>query len=305
MNDSLRNFHNSVDSVDRVVRQANLELMSNMSNSDVRRRFNFVSCSSLVLLSGMFESFFRDVARDYISLLCQRRVDFYMLSKHVKKTHLKEGGILVGHVANSNPKYSWIESSPDNITHRLNSVYSDRTNYLLVWEAFANTGSNPGAEATEKFLQCLGVARVRQKLNEKLQADTNSNNGYSSVVKVKLDSLMKMRNECAHTGRIIEMPTYQVIRDYCEMLKNISKAMIEILYENLNQTPILDLNTACAKDLMRVPGIGKHLARKIVLLRDSGLDRRFDHISQLKQINGVGDVLFDRISPFLTIASDS
>lgn len=57
--------------------------------------------------------------------------------------------------------------------------------------------------------------------------------------------------------------------------------------------PRLDLNTATARELESLPGIGPVLAARIVEYRR--LNGRFASLEDLKKVSGVGDRLLDRI----------
>lgn len=56
--------------------------------------------------------------------------------------------------------------------------------------------------------------------------------------------------------------------------------------------PLLDINTASADDLMRLPGVGPLLARRIVEERES---KSFSSIDDLMRVAGIGPKTFERI----------
>lgn len=65
------------------------------------------------------------------------------------------------------------------------------------------------------------------------------------------------------------------------------------------QTPAVNVNTATAADLERLPGIGPVLARRIVEHREAkGLFRRLDDLLEVK---GIGPKLFRRLEPLLRL----
>jgi competence protein ComEA len=64
-------------------------------------------------------------------------------------------------------------------------------------------------------------------------------------------------------------------------------------------SPAVNVNTATAADLERLPGVGPVLARRIVEFRDAkGLFRRLE---DLQEVEGVGPKLYRRIQPFLRL----
>ena len=63
----------------------------------------------------------------------------------------------------------------------------------------------------------------------------------------------------------------------------------------------IDLNNASLEDLMRLPGIGEKLARRIKEYKD--LNGPFHTIDSVMEINGVGLKLFNKIQPYITVES--
>ena len=62
----------------------------------------------------------------------------------------------------------------------------------------------------------------------------------------------------------------------------------------------LDLNEAGADDLLRLPGIGAGLARRIIATRET--DGRFASVDDLRRVRGVGRVKLQRLRPLVTVA---
>ncbi|MCS7260851.1 MAG: ComEA family DNA-binding protein [Anaerolineae bacterium] len=62
----------------------------------------------------------------------------------------------------------------------------------------------------------------------------------------------------------------------------------------------LDINTATAEELTTLPGIGPALAERIVAWREA--HGPFTDIAEIKQVPGIGDAIFARIQPYITVA---
>ena len=63
----------------------------------------------------------------------------------------------------------------------------------------------------------------------------------------------------------------------------------------------IDINLASAEELMRLPGIGPKMARRIVAHRDSR--GGFETAEDLKEVRGVGDKTVERLRPLIKIDS--
>jgi competence protein ComEA len=64
-------------------------------------------------------------------------------------------------------------------------------------------------------------------------------------------------------------------------------------------TPSININTAPAAELERLPGIGRGLAARIVSYREQyGSFRRAEH---LIMVRGIGERRFRRLRPFITV----
>lgn len=62
----------------------------------------------------------------------------------------------------------------------------------------------------------------------------------------------------------------------------------------------LNINTATAEELTSLPGIGPALAERIVTWRET--HGPFTHVTDIKQVPGIGDAIFARIQPYITVA---
>jgi competence protein ComEA len=60
----------------------------------------------------------------------------------------------------------------------------------------------------------------------------------------------------------------------------------------------LDLNAASAEQLTRLPGIGPRRAADIVAQRET---RRFERVSDLLRVRGIGRRTYIKLKPYLTV----
>ncbi len=61
----------------------------------------------------------------------------------------------------------------------------------------------------------------------------------------------------------------------------------------------VNLNTATVEDLMSIEGIGENRAWQIVSYRNE--IGKYTSVAQIKNISGIGDGVYEQISPYLTV----
>lgn len=72
--------------------------------------------------------------------------------------------------------------------------------------------------------------------------------------------------------------------------------------EHSDEFALIDINSATEGELQIIPRIGPVLAQRIVQYRlETG---QFNHIEDIKQVKGIGQVTFTKIAPYISINSD-
>ena len=91
----------------------------------------------------------------------------------------------------------------------------------------------------------------------------------------------------------------------------VSPSSVSLLSENPSAATVpkrshkglLDLNRASEQDFDALPGIGPHLAERIMEYRQSvGV---FHSLDELRTVKGIGKKKFERIRPLVTVTSDA
>lgn len=148
-----------------------------------------------------------------------------------------EGAGILGKLSREEKKLSPMTKSED-LVRRLASV-SAGVPYELVWEGFADTRSNPGPDVVREFLGRVGMEEPGRKLADKI----GMSQGSSDVIHV---SFMKLRNECAHTGTAVNVPTTVEIAGYCDFIEKVAEGIDAILTTHLTTAPFVPSGPATA-----------------------------------------------------------
>lgn len=192
---------------------------------------NAISCASIVLLSGYFESYLKNIVREYIG-------EINSLGKPIT---LIPYGMQVRHYAGGADALLWASKKDKNLrttlmsqdlTRRLGSLHNS-LGYELAWEAFANTKSNPSTDTVKTILAGLEVDKTWVEINGLQQQHGR--------LDTFLESFIEMRNVCAHTGRHHTPPSAADISGYVERFRALAECidlLIGIRLEGFQNTTV-------------------------------------------------------------------
>ncbi|MBX3273178.1 MAG: hypothetical protein KF729_23135 [Sandaracinaceae bacterium] len=212
------------DVADSILAEAPLAL----GDPSVLRRHETIQFASTVILSGYFESFLRDLARAYIRDICGLGVPFAGLPKVVRYSHFEHGGNVLAHVARAEKKGEppRFPTSATDLAARLHSV-DHSVPYSLVWEAFAETGANPGPQVIAEYLRRMGVEKAWPTVGGKTAAIAAHQT--ETWLVANLRSFIGVRNECAHAGAASVQVLPSDLRNYCDLFEALATAMVGVL----------------------------------------------------------------------------
>jgi hypothetical protein len=249
MRSVLQDFRDSIARIRDVADDITAEAPSALSDPAVRRRHETIQFASTVILSGYFESFLRDLARAYIRDISRLALPFAGLPAVVRHSHFEYGGQVLANVAKAERKGapSRFPTNTADIAARLHSV-GQAVPYNLVWEAFADTGANPGPLVVGDYLRRMGVAKVWPTLG--LKTTASAAHQTETWLTVNLESFIAVRNECAHGGSASVQVLPSDLKRYCDLLEVLGAAMVAVL-EDVRQglappTPQLPVPTTGA-----------------------------------------------------------
>lgn len=194
-----------------------------LADAALRKRHETILCASTVILTGYFESFLRGVAEAAIRDICGRALPFADLPEEIRQAHFEQGGRVLQNaaVATRTNRTTWIRASSQDISRRLHSVGAGSP-YEILWEAFADTRANPGPDVVKDFLERLGVSGGWSSLALRAAVPPNA-------MVVPLRELVRIRNECAHSGTVALIPLPSRLEDFCTTLEQVSTAIVEVL----------------------------------------------------------------------------
>jgi RiboL-PSP-HEPN len=223
MQNALDRFKSSLERVREIASEIDDRITSQPGNQRFRNATQTIICGSVVVTSGYFESFLSDLVKSYVMALNLKQFSFNGLPDKIQKTHYQDGAkFLLRIIQNQAPGHS---TTREDVLRRLNTVLGPRP-YELVWEAFANTHSNPGVETLESILKRCGISNPWEKLAEAISVK-------AEIIKSNLEGFITVRNDCAHTGTAIDIPATSTLLSYCDNLEKIATGVVKILSDLL------------------------------------------------------------------------
>ena len=176
---------------------------------------NAISCACIVLLSGYFESFLKDITKEYIEAINSLSKPLIEIPLNMQFKHYSGGAEALSWASKKDKNLRSTLISQD-LTRRLGSL-DQAVGYTLAWEAFANTKSNPGSDTVASLLSGLEVEKAWVSIN-----DLHKEYGRLDTF---LISFIEMRNICAHTGRHSTPPSGADITDYVNKFRALAECI--------------------------------------------------------------------------------
>lgn len=205
-------FLGSLDVIDRVVLSLSKPDALKPSELPVT---NAISCASIVLLSGYFENYLKNIVREYIAEINTLGRPIALIPFDMQVKHYAGGAEALLWASKKDKNLKTTSISQD-LTRRLGSLHNT-TGYELAWEAFANTKSNPGTETVNNILAGLEIKKTWDEIN-----GLKKQHGRLDTF---LASFIEMRNVCAHTGRHHTPPSAGDISGYVERFRGLAECI--------------------------------------------------------------------------------
>jgi hypothetical protein len=185
-----------------------------------------VRCGAVVLLSGYLESYIKASMNEFITQVNSFGHPLTKLPKKMTYTHFRAGAKALERQVRDDIRVG-STARCESIATRLASI-SSVTGYTLVWEAFAETRSNPNSEVVKEVLSAVGVKEPWAKLRAASPPGLIDLSAF-------LTSFILMRNECAHSGNTISPPSASDLIAYGQNLVGLGTAMNTVLGDRLTE----------------------------------------------------------------------
>jgi competence protein ComEA len=67
-------------------------------------------------------------------------------------------------------------------------------------------------------------------------------------------------------------------------------------------TELININTASAEELQKLPGVGPKLSQRIIAERDK---KPFKSVDELRRVSGIGAKTLEHLRPLVTVGTDA
>lgn len=176
---------------------------------------NAIGCASVVLLSGYFESFLKNIVAEFIQQLNLLNRPLVSLPYEMRIRHFASGSDALKWASKLDKKLVGTVHS-ENLARRLASL-GDPMNYEFAWESFADTKSNPGPDVVREILSGLQIEKSWHEINLLVTKH--------GLLQTFLTAFIEMRNVCAHTGQHLSPPTGAMIMDFTTKFRALSECI--------------------------------------------------------------------------------
>jgi hypothetical protein len=236
MRPALEDLRVSLARVEAVVVEMDNNVSAVLADPQLGARYETTRCALAVIVSGLFESFLKDTAENFIRVVNQRNRPFNSLPESMRFVHFIYGAEKLEAAAKK--EKASVSSSPKHspITQAIATKLASTTQvpYELLWEAFSDTQSNPGPDALRDYLKRFGIDDPLQKL----AAKTRSRHSKDFMI-LKLQLFIYLRNECAHTGGAVNIPSTVAISEACIFIDELAEGVVELLEGLLAAPPLV------------------------------------------------------------------
>lgn len=204
-----------------------------LANTATRELHETQQCGAVVLMTGYFEAFLKDLVRRFIEDLSMSGLAFSGLPEDIRNRHFEGGGKVLtkaSEFARKGKATPFGNPTREDIVARLHSTSNAGAPYQIVWEAFADTQANPGPDVVRDIARGLGLKKIWPTI---ASHSGDPARWSDSALTTKLADLVSKRNACAHTGTVSPIPTASDILDFADMLQALGTGFVTALEAEL------------------------------------------------------------------------
>lgn len=233
MRQALADFGTSLDRIRALAKSIVAATGAALANPAIRELHETQQCGAVVLMTGYFEAFLKDIVRRFIEELSVSGLTFSGLPEAIQNRHFEGGGRVLtkaSEFARKGKATPFGNATREDIVARLHSASNAIEPYQIVWEAFADTQANPGPDVVVDIAQGLGLKKVWPTISNHSGDPARWSD---TALTTKLADLIAKRNACAHTGTVSPNPTASDILDFVDMLQALGNGFVTMLEAQL------------------------------------------------------------------------
>lgn len=187
---------------------------------------NSISCATVVLMGGHFESFLKSIIEEFIGEVNDINMLTPKIPHFMRIKHFTKGSEYLRKLAKRERNSQEQPTNSEAFMGKL-ALLGPGPKGQLAWEAFSDTQSNPSPEVIKELLKDVGAESSWSEINKLFTQQ--------GALHLLLTSFLEMRNICAHTGKHPSPPTGQSLQENADMLIKISECIDILLSIRLEQ----------------------------------------------------------------------
>lgn len=234
MRRALADFDSSLDRIRALANHVSVNTGAALADPALREIHETQQCGALVLLTGYFEAFIKDLVRWFIEELPSSGLSFAALPAPIRHRHFEGGGRVLTKASEAARKgYAtpFGNATREDIVARLHSP-AMAGSYQILWEAFADTEANPGPKVVKEIANNLSLDSFWPTVASRSGDPARWS---ETALTALLTDLIAKRNECAHTGRVSPIPTSREILGFADMLAALGRGFASALEDRLKE----------------------------------------------------------------------
>lgn len=223
---------NLFDDIDLIESQSLLSTLIKNYEQLQSLRSNIDYSAIVILLYGALERYIEDIAKEYLRYLCNLIDSYKSLPQKIRDNHLQKSLDLLNNLKLD--KYENIEQAEIIENLYLCQSSDSSSSYKLNFDAYTQHTANFRYKAIHDFFQELGIEKINQQIlkNENFKEYLIQNESYTEESLVKINELVKVRNQIAHGQSTDEVQRLEISL-YIDFIEQYIKALQAVLLDQI------------------------------------------------------------------------